>query len=155
MKRAQTLIPLPVLASLVLVLSAAAVAQEQQINCKDAPAVVLAAFRDAYPKANIKGCSKETNKGQTAYEIESVEGKTSRDVTYSAGGKLISVEETLDTSDWPPGVKAALDRKFPSAEVLRAEKVTKGNVIGYEFWIKYKGKQTEIIFDADGNELKM
>ena len=155
MKRTQRLVQLVVLATLVLGLSASALAQEQRILRKDVPAVVLAAFAGAYPKATIKGYSKEMDKGQTVYEIESVEGKTTRDVTYSADGKLISVEESVNTSELPPGVKAVLDKKFPGGKILRAEKVTKGTVVGYEFRIEHLGKTTEIVFDPKGNELKL
>ena len=144
-----------VLASLILGLSASSLAQEQRIARKDVPAAVLAAFTEAYPKAVIKGCSKETDKGQTVYEIESVEGKTRRNIIYSADGKLILAEETLDVSEMPPGVKAALNKKFPGAKILRAEKVTKGTVVGYEFQIEHNGKTTEVVFDSMGNELKM
>ena len=155
MKRTQRLVQLVVLATLVLGLSASALAQEQRIIRKDVPAAVLAVFAQAYPKATIKGYRKEMDKGQTVYEIESVEGKTRRDVTYSADGKLISVEETVNTNELPPGVKAALDKKFPGGKILRAEKVTKRTVVGYEFQIEHKGKTTEIVFDPTGNELKM
>lgn len=119
------------------------------------PGAVLEAFAKAYPNATIKGYSKETENGQVLYEIESEEGKTARDVTYSADGNVISVEETLDTSELPEGVKAALDTKFPGGKILKAEKVTKGAVVAYEFRIKHKGKKMEIVFDPEGNELRM
>lgn len=150
MKRAQRLVQLLVLPTLV----ALSLAQEQSITRKGVPPAVLAAFAKAYPKATIKGYSKETEKAQTVYEIESVEGKTTRDVTYSADGKLISVEETLDTSEVPPGVKAALEKKFPGGKILKAEKVTKGTLVGYELQVKHKGKRIEIIFDAAGRRIE-
>ena len=155
MKRTHRPVQLVILAPLVLGLSMSALAQERQITRKDVPAAVLVAFAEAYPRAVIKGYSKEMDKGQTVYEIESVEGKTTRDVIYSADGKLISVEEAVDTSDLPPGVKAALDKKFPGGKIVRAEKVTKGTVVGYEVWIQHMGKTTEIVFDPNGKELKM
>jgi hypothetical protein len=163
-KRIQTLVQVAVLASLILGLSASSLTQERRIACKNVPAAVLAAFTEAYPKAVIKGCSKEMDKGQTVYEIVSVEGKTRRDIIYSADGKLILVEESLDVSEMPPPVKAALDKKFPGAKILRSEKVTKGTVVGYEFQIENKSKRTrrrlprlrtEIVFDSMGNELKL
>ncbi len=155
MKRTQRLVQFLVLPTLVLGLSALALAQEQRITRKDLPAAVLTAFAKAYPKATIKGYSKEMDEGQTVYEIESVEGKTTRDVIYSADGKLISVEESVSTSELPPEVKAALDKRFPGGKILRAEKVTKGTVVGYEFQVQHKGKTTQIVFDPKGNELKL
>jgi hypothetical protein len=164
MKHTQRLVQLIVLASLILGLSASSLTQERRIARKNVPAVVLAAFTEAYPKAVIMGCSKETVRGQTLYEIVSVEGKTRRDLIFSADGELIVVEETMDVSEMPPGVKAALDRKFPGGKILRSEKVTKGSIVGYEFQIEDNSKKTrgrlprmrtEVVFDSMGNELKL
>ena len=159
MNRAPKLVQFLILNALVLGLVALPWAQEQQkeqqINRKGVPAAVLAAFEKAYPHAAIKGYSKETDNGQLVYEIESVEGTVTRDVTYTAEAALISVEETLDTSALPAGVQAALDQKFPGGKIRKAEKVTKGAVVAYEFKIKHNGKTTEISFDPEGNELNL
>ncbi len=150
----QFLLPTVLVLGLAALLWAQEQPKEQQINRKGVPAAVLAAFENAYPNAKIKGYSKETDNGQLVYEIESVEGTTTRDVTYTADATLVSIEETLDTSDLPPGVKAALDKKFPGGKIRKAEKVTKGAVVAYEFKVKHNGRSTEIAFDAEGNELK-
>jgi len=155
MKHAPKLVQLLLPAALVVGLSVPYLAQEQQLKREQVPAAILAAFATAYPNAKIKGYSKEPENGQILYEIECVEGKTARDVTYAADGTLISVEETLDATEVPPGVKAALDRRFPGGKIRKTEKVIKGTVVGYEFEIKHKGKKTEIVFDPEGNELQM
>ena len=133
----------------------ASLAKEQPITCKEAPAAVLAAFANAYPRATIKGCAREEEKGQTVYELASVEGKTRRDVTYSADGKPLSVEEAIDLTGLPAGVKAAFNKRFPHGKILSVETVTKGDIMGYEFRIRNEGRTREIVFDAEGNELKM
>jgi len=155
MKRTQRLVQLVVLASLVLGLSAPAPAQVQQLTRKDVPAAVLAAFETAYPKATIKRFIKEMDKGQIVYELETIEGKTTRDIIYSADGKMLLLEESVNLSDLPPAVKAALDKKHPGEKILRSEKVIKGSVTGYEFQIEHNGKTIEVVFDSMGNELKM
>lgn len=158
MKRPPKMVQLSIFTALALGLVVLLWAQdphEQQISRKGVPAAVLTAFEKSYPNATIKGYSKETDNGQVVYEIESVEGGTTRDVTYTADGTLVSVEETLDTSALPPGVKAALDTRFPGGKIRKAEKITKGAVVAYEFKIKHNGRTTEVAFDADGNERKM
>jgi len=60
-------------------------------DLKILPAAVLDAFKTAYPKAVIKGTSKETEKGVTYYEIESVDGKLNRDLLYTADGKAAEI----------------------------------------------------------------
>lgn len=153
MKRIHKLVPLLALAALVLGLTAA-LAGERQIERKDVPAAVLTAFAGAYPKAEIKGYSTEEENGQAVYEIESVEGLVTRDVTYAADGAVVSLEETLDTSELPRGVKSALKKNFPKAKVLKAEKITKGTAVTYEFEIEHNGQKTEVVFDPQGNELE-
>ena len=155
MNAVQRVLGIAATAVLAIAVTASAQAQEQQISRKDVPAVVLAAFEKAYPRAMIKGYSKEVEKGQTTYEVESTEGKIHRDVTYTGDGKLISVEESMDINEMPPAVKAAINKRFPGGKILKSEMVTKGNVVGYEFEIEHNGKKTEIAFDAKGNEMKL
>ncbi len=128
---------------------------ETKVARKDVPAPVLAAFEKAYPKATIKGFSKEKEKGQTVYEVESVEGKTHRDVSYAADGKLLITEESVEMKDVPAAVQQALNRKYPKAKVDLAEKVTEGTSVGYEFHLTTAaGKKAEVKFDAKGKEEK-
>ncbi|HXE75194.1 MAG TPA: PepSY domain-containing protein [Candidatus Xenobia bacterium] len=155
MKRKTGVTPALTLAALLLGLTSLPWAQEEQIRRKNVPAVVLAAFEKTYPNATIKGYSKEMDNGQLVYEIESVEGTVTRDVTYTADGTLVSVEETLEISALPPKVKAALDRKFPGGKIRKAEKITKGAVVAYEFKIRHNGRTSEIAFDPEGNELQI
>jgi uncharacterized cupredoxin-like copper-binding protein len=143
------------LAAVVLAGAAAASAQEKKIEKKDVPAAVLAAFQKAYPKATIKGYAKEVEKGQTVYEIESVEGKTTRDIIYSADGKALEIEEGIEVKDLPAAVKQALDKKFPKAQIVLVEKVTKGSFIGYAFTVTTADKKkAEVVFDLTGKEVK-
>ena len=154
MKGAQRLVPGVLLAALVLGLSASAVALEKQITRKDVPAAVLAAFAEAYPNATIKAYVKEKIRGQTVYEIESVEGTKARDVAYTAEGVVVAIEETLEASELPPVVKAVLDKRFPGGQILLAEKLTDEGVVSYALQIRHNGKKTKIALDAEGNESK-
>jgi hypothetical protein len=128
---------------------------EKRVAKKDVPAPVLAAFAKAYPKATVKGYAKESEKGQTMYEVESMEGRTHRDVSYSPEGKLLVLEESMDVKDVPAPVQQALDKKFPKAKVRLVEKVTEGGSVGYEFKLTTAaGKKKEVKFDASGKEEK-
>ncbi|MBI3484618.1 MAG: PepSY-like domain-containing protein [Acidobacteria bacterium] len=128
---------------------------EMKITKKDVPAAVIAAFEKAYPKATMKGFSKEVEKGQTLYEIESVEGKMTRDATYAADGKVHAVEESVEMKDVPTAVQQALEKKYPKAKIRVAEKVMEGTSVGYEFKVTTaEGKKAEVKFDASGKEVK-
>lgn len=144
-------------AAAALALGLFAAAQEQnhetQIQKKDVPAAVLAAFAKAFPSATVKGYTREVEKGQTMYEVECVEGKTHRDVTYSPDGKLLLVEESVAMKDVPPAVRQALEKKYPKARIQLAEKLMDGKTVEYEFHLTTAdGKEVEAKFDAQGKE---
>ncbi len=72
------------------------------------PAPVEAAFKKAYPNATVKAVSKETEKGQVQYEVESMDGAQARDLVYLADGKLVLYEELIPQADVPAAVMTAL-----------------------------------------------
>jgi uncharacterized membrane protein YkoI len=129
-------------------------AAEQKIACKSVPAAASDAFKAAYPKAVVKGCAKETDKGTVAYEFSSEEGKTHRDVVYSEDGKLMVAEETIPFDAAPDAVKAAVKKKYPKGKVMLAEKLTGDGVVKYEFRVKSGGKTAEVVFDEQGKEVE-
>jgi hypothetical protein len=129
-------------------------AAEQKIACKSVPAAASDAFNAAYPKAVVKGCAKETDKGKVAYEFSSEDGKTHRDVVYAEDGKLIVAEETIPFETAPDAVKAAVKKKHPKGKVTLAEKLTGEGGIKYEFRVKSGGKTVEAVFDEQGNEVE-
>jgi hypothetical protein len=136
----------------ILFLSSNAGAQEKKITKKDLPPAVLAAFQKAYPKAEIKGVSEEKGKdGKMEYEVESVEGKTGRDVAYLADGKVIEVEETCVL---PDAVRKAIDQKYPKGKIEKAERIIKGTKVEYEAVVEVGEKKSEVVLDAAGKILK-
>ena len=145
------------LASVIIALGCAqalpSAAAEQKIACKSIPAAAAEAFKAAYPKAVVKDCSKEIDKGKVAYEFSSDEGKTHRDVSYSDDGKLIVAEETVAVETVPDVVKTALKAKYPKGPVTRAEKITGEGVVKYEFRVRDGGKSVEVVFDDQGKEI--
>jgi hypothetical protein len=146
-----------VILTLVALLAAAgsARAQETKIARKDVPAAVIAAFEKTYPKATIRGYAKEVEKGQEVYEIESVEGKMTRDINYSADGKALEIEESVEAGELPVAVRQALEQRHPKANIVKAEKLTKGAVVGYELKVKTTdGRKATVTFDANGKEVK-
>jgi hypothetical protein len=149
---------LMVVASGIVVLLAAQAlplaAAERKIACKSVPAAASDAFKAAYPKAVVKGCAKETDKGAVAYEFSSEEGKTHRDVVYSEDGKLMVAEETIPFDTAPDAVKAAVKQKYPKGTVTLAEKLTGHGVVKYEFRVKSAGKTVEAVFDEQGREVE-
>ncbi|HET8901694.1 MAG TPA: PepSY-like domain-containing protein [Holophagaceae bacterium] len=134
-------------------LAPAARAGEKRLTEKQMPAPVLAAFHKTYPGAAIRGLAVETEHGQTTYEIESLDGKTRRDLSYLADGTLAEVEETIPESDLPAAVLAAVKAKHPKAKLLKAEKDTKGAAVTYELHINEGKRRREVVLTPEGKTL--
>lgn len=113
------------------------------------PASVTAAFKQAYPKATIRGTAKETENGKTVYEVESVENGKARDLMYAADGAVLEIEEEMNPADLPAPVTASLEKLYPRATVAVAEKLTKGTEIQYELQITGAAKKS-VSFKPDG-----
>lgn len=136
-----------------LLLSLTGNAQEKKIAKKDLPPAVLKAFTGAYPQATIKGLSSEQENGKTYYEIESIEGKTHRDLLYTPDGSLAEIEEGVSLSDLPDPVKATVKREFPSGRISLAEKTTKGTAVSYELRVSTEKKRMTVTVAPDGKLL--
>jgi uncharacterized membrane protein YkoI len=129
-------------------------AQEKRLKKTDVPKVILSAFEKAYPKATVKGYGSEVENGKTSYELETVEGKTHRDILYSADGTVIEIEEGMNVSDLPEAVLATIKKEYPKGSITSAEKLTKEESSGYEVVVKHGKKKTEVRLDATGKILE-
>ena len=127
---------------------------EQAVKKGQVPKVILAAFEKAYPKAKVKGYSKETDAGKVVYEIESKEGTVARDVSYDSEGNLLSVEETLPFSNLPKAVQDASKKEFPKSKIAKCEKVVKGTTTQYELVFRSGKNVHEVVFDPDGKVME-
>lgn len=114
------------------------------------PSAVLEAFKAAYPQAVIKGTSKETEKGVTYYEVESIDGMMNRDLLYTADGKTVEVEESVASGALPAAVRQVLAKAYPGNKLLKAEELTKDGQVFYELQIRFKGKASEVTIDPSG-----
>lgn len=116
----------------VLALGFEASAQEKKITKKDVPQTVTSAFEKAYPKAEVKGYSAETEEGKTLFEIESIQDTMSLDVSYLADGTVAEIEAGVAAANLPDSVKAAVNTNYPKGTITKAEKKTVGTIVTYE-----------------------
>lgn len=120
------------------------------VNLKVLPPTVLEAFKKAYPKAEIRGASKETEKGVTYYEVESIDGKMNRDLLYTVDGKVVEVEEAIAPGALPAAVIKALDKAYPGYKILKAEDMLKDGQKLFELEIQVNGKKMGVTLDPTG-----
>ena len=140
--------------ALFLTLAVGAQAGEKKLSKKNLPPAVLAAFQKTYPKADIKSAAEEKKDGKTTYEIESMDGKTARDLQYLADGTVLEIEETIAITEIPGATKAAVDGKYPKGKIVKVEKVTKGAAVSYDIEITTGKGRVSMDVDASGKVLK-
>ena len=148
-------IVLALLAALILGVSTNASAEgKKKFTKKDLPAAVTSAFEKAYPKATIKGVSKEKENNTTYYEIESIDGTTKRDLLYTADGTVAEIEEGIDAKDVPEAVAKTLKSDYGKYTLEKSEKVMHGSDTKYEFVVKKGKNRSEIVLDGSGKVVK-
>jgi hypothetical protein len=154
MNLSRLFVRLALTASVVSMLSCSVLAQEARLKKKQVPRAVIAAFQSAYPQATMRGFAREKENGKVYYEVESIEGQTTRDVLYNADGTVAEIEEGIAVGDLPAAAVEGLRAKYPGAVVTKAEKITRGDITEYEAHAKIGKKRVAMEFDASGTPLK-
>jgi hypothetical protein len=133
---------------------AVAFAGETSVKMKDLPPAVQKAVQEQTKGAQIKGLSKEVEKGKTMYEVETTLNGKSRDLLIDAAGTLVSVEEPVAIDAIPAAAKAALAKLAAGGKIKSVESVTKGQTVSYEAVIAKGSKKSEVVVGADGSVQK-
>ena len=126
---------------------------QKTIDLSKYPAPVRATIENETKAATLKSVEKETEKGKTQYEVETLVNGKSRDLLLDPAGKVIEVEEEIALTAAPAPVQAALGKLGTPGKV---EKVTRdGAATTYEATVKGKsGKTSSVTLDADGKPVK-
>lgn len=130
------------------------IAGEAAVKMKDLPPAVQKTVQAQTKGAQIKGLSREVEKGRTMYEVETMLNGKSRDLLIDATGALVSVEEPVAIESIPAAAKAALDRLAAGGKIKSVESVTKGQTVTYEAVIAKGLKKSEVVVAADGSVQK-
>ena len=137
-----------------LLLAGSSSAQEKKIKRSDLPPAVEKAVAAQSAGATIRGFSTEKENGQTLYEVEMTVSGHSKDVSMTADGSIVEVEEQVALDSLTPEVKAGLQAKAGNGKILKVESLTKkGKLVAYEAKVEANGKKTEIQVGPDGKPL--
>jgi hypothetical protein len=139
---------------IISLLAVEATAKEKHITKKEVPPAVISAFDRAYPKTTIKGYSTETENGKTYFEIESMHGKQSLDVSYRPDGTVAEIEEGVAAKNLPVSVLKAVKAKYPKGRISKAEKKTLGTVVTYEMKVTTDKTHAGLEIDPTGKIIK-
>ena len=114
------------------------------------PAPVMQAFKDAYPKAEIQRMASLAEGGEVKYEIECVDGGTSRRVGYLADGTLDAVSEEVENEGLPEPVTAAVEAKYPGSKIVMAVCNTNDGATTYLLKVVAGGRRITMVLNPDG-----
>ena len=126
-------------------------AGETSVKMKDLPPAVRQAVEEQTKGAQIKGLSKEIEKGKTMYEVETMLNGHARDLLIDDMGALVSVEEPISIDAIPVAAKAAIEKFATGGKIKGIESVTKGQTVTYEAAIVKGLKKSEVVVGADGS----
>ncbi len=127
----------------------------KSLAVKDLPAEVQKTVQEQAKGAEIKNISKETEKGVTQYEVETIVNGKHRDFNVDAKGGLVVVEEETAIDSIPAAAKAAILKKVGDGKLGMVETMTKGSSTMYEAAYTTKaGKKLEVLVKPDGTETK-
>ncbi|HKV71011.1 MAG TPA: hypothetical protein VJN62_07155 [Gemmatimonadales bacterium] len=129
-------------------------AQERKITAADLPAAVRATAQAQSQGATVRGYSREVEHGRVQYEVEMVIAGRSRDVTISADGTVVEIEQQVAFDSLPAPVRTALMKKAGKGRITGVESLTKGGtLVAYEAAIVTAGKRSEVQVGPDGTAL--
>jgi uncharacterized membrane protein YkoI len=137
-----------------LLLAGSASTQEKKITRSELPPAVEKTVVAQSAGATIHGFSTEKENGQTLYEVEMTVNGHSKDVSMTADGSVVEVEEQVALDSLSPEVKAGLQAKAGSGKILKVESLTKKDkLVAYEAQVQTNGKKSEVQVGPDGKPL--
>jgi hypothetical protein len=129
-------------------------AQEKKIKRSDLPPAVEKTVAAQSAGATIREFSTEKENGQTLYEVEMTVNGHSKDISMTADGSIVEIEEQVAMDSLSPEVKAGLQAKADKGKILKVEALTKkGKLVAYEAKVETNGKRSEIQVGPNGKPL--
>ena len=78
----------------------------------------------------------------------------SKDISMTADGSIVEIEEQVALDSLPAEVKAGLQAKAGTGKILKVESLTKKDkLVAYEAKVETNGKKTEVQVGPDGKPL--
>ena len=139
-----------------LLLAAVVRADEEKLPLDKVPKAVMSAVKAKFPKAELKGATKESEDGKTVYEVSLKFKNANYDVILTPEGKITLIEKVITAKDFPRAVARTLAAKFPKATIKLAEELSDGSgkVTAYELHlVTTDQKEVEVKLDPQGKVL--
>ena len=148
------LIPALFCAAILVTITARAGEAEIAAKLAKIPAPAAEALKKAAGTAKIDKVNIEKDGKVTVYEVELVEaGKSNREVSVTADGKINAEEETVPLDKVPEAARKAIEAGAKGAKIERVQHIKRaGAGETFEACYSLKGKKTEVEFLADGRQ---
>ena len=129
-----------------------AAAYAQKLPAKQVPAAVVATFKKAFPTVTAVQWEKEAANFEAGFH----QGKTEMSVVITPAGTLLETETEMAVAQLPAPVQATLTRNFKAYKVTEAAKIVTAatGATTYEAEVSQAGKHRDVLFNADGTEVK-
>ncbi len=129
---------------------------EEKIKVSQLPKKVLKAAKKAFPKAIVIGAAKETEDGETIFEVLLNQDGKSIDLGINEDGEIEAIEKEIEVEDLPKAVTRAAAKKFPKGKILKVEEVSdEDDMVVYELSIKVGKKDpVEVVMSPNGKILE-
>jgi hypothetical protein len=115
------------------------------------PQVVEESFKKKFPDAKKVKWEKEKTEYEASFIVNGI--KTSANFTIS--GEWKETESAVSVSDLPKVVSDGILSAYPGTKIIDAAKIeTPENGVHYEADIKNGKKKLEVLFNAEGKEVK-
>ena len=147
---------LAILAASALLAAGSLYAQEHEKKIKrsDLPPAVEKTVAANSQGATIKGFSSEKEDGKTFYEAEMTVNGHTKDISMTADGSIVEVEEEVAMDSLSADVKTGLQAKAGKGKILKVESITKKDkLVAYEAQVNTNGKKSEVQVGPDGKPL--
>src|ERR1700737_384181 len=95
--------------------------KEQKVTLEQLPAAVQAAVKEQTKGATVKGFAIETENGKKLYEAELTVNGHAKDISFDAGGAIVSVEEETTLDKIPAPARAALEKAAGQGKIVIVE----------------------------------
>src|SRR5262245_42809231 len=120
---------------------------EEKVPLDKLPATVIAAVKAAFPSAELVSAEKETEDGNTIYEVAIKDKGTTIEVSLLTEGTIIGIEKLLKEKDLPKAVNATIAAKYAGAKIKKAEEIT---TINWEVLLEMGDKTVEVKLHGSG-----
>jgi hypothetical protein len=140
-----------------LISSVCARDDEEKVPLDKVPKAVMDSVKAKFPDAELKGASKETDKGKTSYEVALKFKNANHDVLVTPEGKITAIEKLIAATELPMPVQETLKIKYPQATIKSAEQISDGDdkITAFEVQLVLADKKgLEVKLDPAGKVLE-